>query len=323
MRGRGSRRDRGGALQLPAAQPQLSELVFARQLLRQLGEVNALTARDRITPLLDAAGALRMRFSDIVVEHPDSDQGKTLSGFCRRFGALFRARAEEARLMAPGKSRSPRLHLFFADPETCLLGISDLHNASPWPLGIPRLRFPAGAPSRSAHKLLEALATLLSAEELQLHLRGGMRAVDLGAAPGGWSWVLAERGLHVTAVDRGKLAAAVLATEMVEHVPADGFTWRPRRKVDWMVCDIVDKPARVTALAGQWLARGDCRATIFNLKLPMQRRYQQVRQSLAALEEILRPVEREFVLRARQLYHDREEVTVLVLPWEPPRGHGR
>ena len=33
----------------------------------------------------------------------------------------------------------------------------------------------------------------------------------------------------------------VMATEMVQHLKADGFTWRPQRPVDWMVCDMVEQ----------------------------------------------------------------------------------
>lgn len=38
----------------------------------------------------------------------------------------------------------------------------------------------------------------------------------------------------------------------------------------WMVCDMVEKPAKVAALMAQWLVNGWCRETIFNLKLPMK-----------------------------------------------------
>ena len=38
-------------------------------------------------------------------------------------------------------------------------------------------------------------------EERAHELKAGMRAVDLGASPGGWLWVLAQRGIRVTAID--------------------------------------------------------------------------------------------------------------------------
>ena len=64
----------------------------------------------------------------------------------------------------------------------------------------------------------------------------------------------------------------LMASGMVEHVRADGFMWKPRRAVDWLVCDIVDKPRRTTALM-EWLEQRLCRFAVFNLKLPMKQRY--------------------------------------------------
>jgi len=134
------------------------------------------------------------------------------------------------------------------------------------------------ASSRSTLKLAEALFTLLSEEERTSHLRAGLRAVDLGAAPGGWTY---HRGLNVTAVDNGPMAASVMATGMVEHVRADGFTWRPRRPVEWLVCDMVEQPSRVAALVADWIGSGRCRRSIFNLKLPMKKRLAEIEKCRA------------------------------------------
>jgi 23S rRNA (cytidine2498-2'-O)-methyltransferase len=46
---------------------------------------------------------------------------------------------------------------------------------------------------------------------------------------------------------------------------------------------------------------------VFNLKLPMKKRWDETRDCLAAFrEEAGKPL----LVRAKQLYHDREEVTV-------------
>jgi 23S rRNA (cytidine2498-2'-O)-methyltransferase len=77
--------------------------------------------------------------------------------------------------------------------------------------------------------------------------------------------------------------------------------------VDWLVCDMVEQPQRVTALMGDWLAGGLARNAVFNLKLPMKKRHAMVAACLASLRERLGPGA---LLRCKQLFHDREEVTV-------------
>jgi len=286
-----------------------NKLVFPRQWMQVAEFVDDLPTRDRLTPLLERCRVLG-KFSDVFVEHPDTDAAKPLSSFCRKFLALFESAATEAGLLHRGRARPfPRLHLFFISSSQCYIGLSWPNNASEWPMGIPRLRFPAGAPSRSTLKLAEAFMSFLSPEEQEKRLRAGMQVVDLGAAPGGWSWQFANRGIHVTAIDNGPLTKELLATGMVEHLKTDGFRYRPRRPVDWMVCDMVEKPSRIAQLVAEWVAHGDCRETIFNLKLPMKKRYQAVEEASQMILSRLEKAGVKCELRMKHLYHDREEVT--------------
>ncbi len=75
---------------------------------------------------------------------------------------------------------------------------------------------------------------------------------------------------------------------------------------------MVEKPAKVAALMAQWLVNGWCRETIFNLKLPMKKRYEEVSHNLAYIQAQLDEHGINAQIQARQLYHDREEVTVHV-----------
>ena len=287
----------------PAAQ-----LVFARQVLFWFARVDDLPEQDRATPIAQAALAEACRFSKLAVEHPDTDAGKPLSGFCRRFAAPFARKFENTGLIRPKKTDLPALHVFFSDARTAWLAIGLPGFVSEWPMGIVRLRLLRDAPSRSTLKLAEAFLVLLSEKEREVVLRGGLRAVDLGAAPGGWSWQLAQRGLHVTAVDNGPLADSAMATGMIEHVRADGFVWRPHRPVEWMVCDMVEQPARIATLVSDWVGSGRCKRSIFNLKLPMKRRYEEVCRCREAIGKAMSRIG-PYDLRIKHLYHDREEVT--------------
>jgi 23S rRNA (cytidine2498-2'-O)-methyltransferase len=282
--------------------------IFARSIFAGSGP-HSLTMRDRITPILALARGLGPPFQCIWLETADTNEGKTLSGSCRRLSPLLDAAAESVGILERSDPRLPRLHALFASRETAWIGVSPPGTGSPWPMGIPRLAMPHGAPSRSTLKLAEAFVTFLSGAERTRLLRPGMRAVDLGAAPGGWTWQLAQRGLRVIAVDNGVLKGAVGKDSLVEHLRVDGLTYRPRRPVDWMVCDMVLPPAQIAALVAGWMADGACRRTMFNLKLPMKKRYDEVRRCEALIHDALERRRARYTLRFKQLYHDREEVT--------------
>lgn len=291
------------------------ELIFARQKLLLLAELRNLDPADRISPILAALSG-QPAFGSLLVEHPDSDAGKPLAGLARAFGNALRPALRKAGLLAARDDPArARLHACFVAGDHAFLASTDPLDSSPWPLGIPRLRLHADAPSRSALKLEEALQVLLDGEQRARWLQPGMRAADLGAAPGGWSWVLARQGLHVTAIDNGPLRPHVLDSGHVEHLRADGFGWQPPQPLDWMVCDMVEQPRRVAARMATWLREGWCRHAIFNLKLPMKKRWMETRLCLDLFAE---QAQMPLLIRARQLYHDREEITVLAAPQPSP-----
>ena len=266
-----------------------------------------LDPKDRMTPLLAALPAT-LRFGELWVEHPDSDAGKPLSALARSFGNALRPALRKAGLLsAKDDPRLPRLHVCFLAGDHALLALADPRDSAPWPQGIPRLKLLPDAPSRSALKLEEALLVLLDADEREHLLRAGMTAADLGAAPGGWTWVLTRHHLRVTSVDNGPLRQHVLDTGLVEHLRADGFHWHPARPLDWMVCDMVEQPIKVAARMAQWFDQGWCRHAVFNLKLPMKKRWQETR---LCLDLFAAQAGKPLQIRARQLYHDREEITV-------------
>ena len=206
------------------------------------------------------------------------------------------------------------LHILFVRSGCCYVGYAYNNNRSPFFMGIPRLKFPADAPSRSTLKLEEAILTFVPQAEEKKRFTEEMTGVDLGACPGGWTYQLVKRGLFVYAVDHGKMAASLHDTGRIEHCAEDGFKFQPpkRKQIDWLVCDMVEQPIRISKLMAKWLISGWCRETIFNLKLPMKKRYQEVQLCLNYLEEELTKQGFWFKIQAKHLYHDREEITVHV-----------
>ena len=289
--------------------------IFARSVFAGVGPVALLPQEsgagraDRVTPLLTAIAQLARAASppwrSAWIEFPDTNEGKAISTLARALGSRV-----EGTLRSKGQldaDAQRRLHVFLPDGGMAFVGTSNAQRAA-WPMGILRLRMPAGAPSRSTLKLAEAFVTFLGERDAAL-LRPGLRAVDLGAAPGGWTWQLAQRGLRVTAVDNGPLKGSVAADPLVTHVREDGLHWRPRRAVDWLTCDIVEQPLRIAELIAHWIADGAAQRAIFNLKLPMKKRYDEVQRCEQRIGEILMRARARYTLRIKQLYHDREEVT--------------
>jgi len=291
-------------------QLKFSDVVFPRQIIHEAVLCDTLPAGDRITPLVDIIKQnFDGRFAECWLETADTNEAKELSGFLKRFSPAFNSAASKTGIVNARRG-SGRLHVFFLGSGAAWIGVTDHANSAPWPMGIPRLKMPRDAPSRSTLKLAEALMIFLDEPQRAELLREGRTAVDLGAAPGGWTWQLVHHGLHVTAIDNGSLDPALLASHQVEHLRVDGFHWKPKRPVDWVVCDMIEQPGRIAALIGDWLAEGHARYAIFNLKLPMKKRREQVLAAYAAITQRLGG--RPFQWRCRQLYHDREEVTVFV-----------
>ncbi len=104
----------------------------------------------------------------------------------------------------------------------------------------------AGPPSRAYLKLWEALT------RIGAWPGPGDVCLDLGAAPGGWTWVLAQLGAEVTAVDKAPLDDGVLALPGVSAVQESAFGLEPR-PVDWLVCDVIAYPERLLGLVRRWI----------------------------------------------------------------------
>ncbi|MGI9574096.1 23S rRNA (cytidine(2498)-2'-O)-methyltransferase RlmM [Alloalcanivorax xenomutans] len=281
-----------------------SGLIFARTFYPLVAAFDDLPERDRIGalwPELKRNGP----YTELYLEHADTNDRRELAGFLRGF-----RKALEPRLRKEGLLRShagQRLHLYFDDSRHGHIGVSPARLPLPEG-GIQRLRLAPEAPSRSALKLEEAMLRFLGRGRPE----GVHTAVDLGAAPGGWSWQLARLGIKVTGIDHGRLDTRLLEEYPVRHVSADAFTWRPERPVDLVVCDVVDKPARTQSLMLKWLTQGWARTALFNLKLPMARRYRESRVLLERLAEGLEKQGLAARINAAHLYYDREEITVWV-----------
>jgi hypothetical protein len=183
--------------------------------------------------------------------------------------------------------------------------------SDPWPGGVHRMPADPLAPSRSYLKIEEALDVM--AFDLRIAApRPPESVVDLGAAPGGWTWAFVKRGCRVFAVDNGPLklrGSGDMGGEAV-HLREDGLRFRPqdhvRTPVDWLLSDMLIAPGVALGLLRRWIAGGWARRLVVNLKLPQT----DPLVALAPIQDYLRSVPG-LRFRLRQLYHDRREVTLM------------
>lgn len=170
------------------------------------------------------------------------------------------------------------------------------------PGGRYRMRMDPDAPSRSFLKMEEALS------RFHFQPEAGERVIDLGAAPGGWTWSFLKRGCQVTAIDNGPLKLPPVADGQLEALRVDGMTFRlptGQAAIDWLVGDMLIPPGKAFSLLRYWVGQNRARRIVMNIKLPQT-------EPVPALLPVCDWLQsqKQWKLQIRQLYHDRREVTV-------------
>lgn len=284
------------------------QLIFARQWFI-CGDAIELNGQDRVSSILQSLEGTP-HCGEVELIHADTNEAKELSRLCKSLtGPVASTLRKKNKLSAKRNHKIPRLMIFLIDGKHAHVGYHFTNNACKWPDGILHLKFPKDAPSRSTLKLEEAWHWFVPKRQWGERLSAGMRAVDLGAAPGGWTWQLVKRSMMVDAVDNGPMKGDLMETGQVTHHEEDGFKFSPSKKVHWMVCDMAESPIKVAERMAHWVVNEWCRETVFNLKLPMKKRYQEVRQCLDLIEQKCQEADINVEISAKHLYHDREEIT--------------
>ncbi len=190
--------------------------------------------------------------------------------------------------------------------DAAYLGLSlATNNLSNWAGGVRRFAREPEQISRAEFKLLEALEVFA----IELPPRG--RALDLGAAPGGWTRVLRQKEQYVTAVDPAWLHPSLQKDKGVRHLhlTAEEYLEQYPDTYDVIVNDMrldARDSARLMGEYGRYLYPHGL--ALITLKLP-ERRYG------AALDHALNILRQNYtVAGARQLFHNRSEVTVYLKP---------
>ena len=157
-----------------------------------------------------------------------------------------------------------------------------------------------GPPSRAYLKLWEA-CTLWRAWPMP-----GETCLDLGAAPGGWTWAVASLGARVTAVDKSPLEPAIAAMPGVAMRRESAFGIDPAQEtaVDWLLSDVVAYPQRLLGLVQKWIASGRAGRIVCTLKFQGATDHEAA-EAFAAIPGG----------RLQHLFHNKHELTFL---WQRP-----
>jgi len=216
-----------------------------------------------------------------------SDGVRALRGIQRNWALYSTGLHRRARLIQDGLPKISGRPLVFPAPlPRATMGpwtlldagaiVASARCSNPFPHGEMAFAENRHAPPNRAYLKLWELFTLIERRPAP-----GERCLDLGACPGGWSWVLHELGAHVVAVDKAPLAPAIAALPRIEFRRASAFGLDPATvgPVDWLFCDVICYPQRLWDLVQLWLMTGLARRMVCSIKfqgatdMDIQRRF--------------------------------------------------
>jgi len=178
-------------------------------------------------------------------------------------------------------------------------------NLSIWPGGMIRYALNDNVISRAEFKLLELF------EYYPDLLKKTGTALDLGASPGGWTKILAEKGYKVTAVDPNKLDETFsdcpnviyykgLTEDFIKNI-------NKSQKFDLIVNDMrmhIVQSARIMIEIQEYLRENGL--AVITFKLNKSSKTAAIRDGLNILKEKYE------ILFMKQLFHNRHEITVVL-----------
>lgn len=192
------------------------------------------------------------------------------------------------------------------NPPIAYLGLSPtILNISDWAGGMRRFMHEDEQISRAEFKLLEALEVF----KIELPVRG--LALDLGAAPGGWTRILRQKGQYVTAIDPARLDIRLKGDDGIRYLRMTAQAYLKDEPdfydliVNDMRMDARDSARIMVSYATFLYPHG---AGLMTLKLPEEDRQPVLKQTFDILRKAY------IIAGARQLFHNRSEITVYVRP---------
>jgi 23S rRNA (cytidine2498-2'-O)-methyltransferase len=250
---------------------------FVEDLVAELGEVQAVHGRLVLAdgPPRPAAWAANIWFDPVLIDAPSIGEGARALRALQRNWALYsfahhrRAALIEAKLppvrfkRLPYPSEAPKAPLgswTLLEPNHILAAA---RCSSAFRHGeVEFVENKTVPPNRAYLKLWEAFTVL------GVRPAPGETCLDLGASPGGWSWVLQETGARVIAVDKAPLDSKIARLPRVTTRKESAFGLDPAAigPIDWLFSDVICYPERLLKLVERWMAAGTVRRFVCTIK---------------------------------------------------------
>lgn len=165
-----------------------------------------------------------------------------------------------------------------------------------WPDGIIRFVEDSKPPSRAYMKLWEALLV----EQINLPQSG--TCLELGASPGGWTYVLKDHFSKLICVDKAPLSTQLEWPKKIEFLKADAFKLNPDDfdSIDWLFSDMICPPESLLEQVKKWHASGKVKNFLCTIKFQGQTDFEIVQKFLEIPNT-----------RCRHLFNNKHEVTWL------------
>ncbi len=171
---------------------------------------------------------------------------------------------------------------------------------SPYAGGFTKIADNKEAPSRAFKKLVEAQ------EVLGKKIQDSEVLVDLGACPGGWSYVGRTQNASVIAIDRSEVRDDLLKDPKVTFLQRDAFKYLTDEPVDWVVSDIICAPERILELLQLWVHSEHCNNFVFTIKFKGIEGY----SILSEFRKFIKD-HKQYRIILRQLNVNKNEVTIM------------
>ncbi len=125
------------------------------------------------------------------------------------------------------------------------------------------------------------------------------KVIDMGACPGGWSWVLSQLNLEVISIDKAPLDPTIAKSHNITFLQESAFGLDPKKisGVEWLFSDIICYPERLLALVKKWITESSVQHFVCTIKF-------QGEADFAVIDEFLKIPNSKMV----HLYHNKHEV---------------